>query len=67
MLLVDASVWPLALRRDGSTAEPQVLLLGEALAGADAVVTTGLVLTLLKTDPDFSHAVRHVPFSLWRP
>jgi predicted nucleic acid-binding protein len=43
-LLVDTSVWSLALRRDGSTAEPEVRALAHALAGADAVVTTGLVL-----------------------
>lgn len=43
-LLVDTSVWSLALRRDGSTAEPQVRALADALAGADTVVTTGLVL-----------------------
>lgn len=44
MLLVDTSVWSLALRRDGSTTEPHVRRLHEALAGADVVVTTGLVL-----------------------
>lgn len=43
-LLVDTSVWSLALRRDGSTNGPQVCVLMEALAGADSVVTTGLVL-----------------------
>jgi predicted nucleic acid-binding protein len=43
-LLVDTSVWSLALRRDGSTAQPQVRALADALAGADTVVTTGLVL-----------------------
>jgi len=43
-LLVDTSVWSLAFRSDGSTQEPQVRLLSEALAGADAVYTTGLVL-----------------------
>ena len=43
-LLVDTSIWSLALRHDGSTAEPQVRALADALAGADAVVTTGLVL-----------------------
>lgn len=42
--LVDTSVWSLALRRDGSADAPQVRLLQEALAGSDAVVTTGLVL-----------------------
>lgn len=43
-LLVDTSVWSLAFRRDGSTHEPEVLVLSEALAGAAAVYTTGLVL-----------------------
>lgn len=43
-LLVDTSVWSLALRRDGSTAAREVIALREALNGADAVVTTGLVL-----------------------
>ena len=42
--LVDTSVWSLALRRDGSTNAPAVRALQEALAGSDAVVTTGLVL-----------------------
>lgn len=43
-LLVDTSVWSLALRRDASIAEPEVLQLKDALMGADVVVTTGLVL-----------------------
>ena len=43
-LLVDASVWSLALRRDGQSSAPAVLALQDALAGSDAVVTTGLVL-----------------------
>jgi predicted nucleic acid-binding protein len=43
-LLVDTSVWSLALRRDGSAAEPEVQLLKDALMGADVVVTTGLVM-----------------------
>lgn len=43
-LLVDTSVWSLALRRDGSTSAPEVRVLHEALEGSDAVVTTGLVL-----------------------
>jgi predicted nucleic acid-binding protein len=43
-LLVDTSVWSLALRRDGSTESREVIALREALDGADAVVTTGLVL-----------------------
>jgi predicted nucleic acid-binding protein len=43
-LLVDTSVWSLALRRDGIHSEPEVRFLLEALGGADTVVTTGLVL-----------------------
>ena len=43
-LSVDTSVWSLALRRDGPRAEPAVAALHEALLGAEAVVTTGLVL-----------------------
>ncbi len=43
-LLVDTSVWSRALRRDGSTESKEVVALREALDGADAVVTTGVVL-----------------------
>jgi len=43
-LLVDTSVWSLALRRDASASEPAVQQLKDALMGADVVVTTGLVL-----------------------
>ena len=43
-LLVDTSVWSLALRRDASASEPEVHALKDALLGADVVVTTGLVL-----------------------
>ena len=43
-LLVDTSVWSLALRRDASVADPEVRALKDALLGADIVVTTGLVL-----------------------
>ena len=43
-LLVDTSVWSLALRRDASAGEPEVQALVDALAGSDVVVTTGLVL-----------------------
>jgi predicted nucleic acid-binding protein len=43
-LLVDTSVWSLALRRDVEAAEPEVHELKDALFGADVVVTTGLVL-----------------------
>jgi predicted nucleic acid-binding protein len=43
-LLVDTSVWSLALRRDADASEPAVHALKDALMGADVVVTTGLVL-----------------------
>ncbi|MDP3610588.1 MAG: PIN domain-containing protein [Rubrivivax sp.] len=43
-LLVDTSVWSLALRRDSQTQEPEVQALIEALGGSDVVVTAGLVL-----------------------
>ncbi len=43
-LLVDTSVWSLALRRDGSVDAPEVRHLQDALAGADVVVITGLIL-----------------------
>jgi predicted nucleic acid-binding protein len=43
-LLVDTSVWSLALRRDSSASEPEVHALKDALLGNDVVVTTGLVL-----------------------
>lgn len=43
-LFVDTSVWSLALRQDAPVGAPEVAALGEALAGAQVVVTTGLVL-----------------------
>jgi predicted nucleic acid-binding protein len=44
-LLVDTSVWSLALRRSAAAAtEPEVHALKQALAGAAQVVTTGLIL-----------------------
>lgn len=43
-LLVDTSVWSLALRRDSASSEPEVEALRNALEGGDFVVTTGLVL-----------------------
>lgn len=43
-LLVDTSVWSLALRRDTQAEEPEVRALKDALSGSDVVVTTGLVL-----------------------
>ena len=44
MLLVDTSVWSLALRRDQAVHVPQVQALRAALEGDEIVVTTGLVL-----------------------
>lgn len=43
-LLVDTSVWSLALRRDIEASDPEVHHLKEALLGSEVVVTTGLVL-----------------------
>lgn len=43
-LLVDTSVWSLALRRDGTPTAVEVRALQDAIMGSDAVVTTGLVL-----------------------
>lgn len=43
-LLIDTSVWSLALRRDAEATEPEVHHLKDALLGAEVVVTTGLVL-----------------------
>jgi predicted nucleic acid-binding protein len=43
-LLVDTSVWSLALRRDQASAVPPVSALRDALEGDEIVVTTGLVL-----------------------
>ncbi|MFH1764483.1 MAG: PIN domain-containing protein [Gemmatimonadota bacterium] len=43
-LLVDTSVWSLALRRDNPATLPEVRALGEALDSGDLVVTTGLIL-----------------------
>jgi len=44
MLLVDTSVWSLALRRDIVAVQPEVRQLQQALLGEQTVVTTGLVL-----------------------
>ena len=44
ILLVDTSVWSLALRRDVEVTTPEVGALKEALLGSDTVVTTALVL-----------------------
>jgi predicted nucleic acid-binding protein len=43
-LLVDTSVWSLALRRDVEQSAPEVVALRHALLGIDQVFTTGLVL-----------------------
>ena len=43
-LLVDTSVWSLALRRDAELQTPEVVVLRNALLGADQVFSTGLVL-----------------------
>lgn len=43
-LFVDTSVWSRALRRDGDPGSPHVGRLRQALAGGEAVHTTGLVL-----------------------
>ncbi|MCL2464283.1 MAG: PIN domain-containing protein [Micrococcales bacterium] len=43
-LLVDTSVWSLALRRDTPPNNPEVEALRRALAGAELVATTGLIL-----------------------
>jgi len=43
-LLVDTSVWSLALRRDSPPETPEVRRLSEALRGGDDLFTTGLVL-----------------------
>lgn len=43
-LLVDTSVWSLALRRDAEATEPEVQHLKDALLGSGVVVTTGQVL-----------------------
>jgi predicted nucleic acid-binding protein len=43
-LLVDTSVWSLALRRDAEQTAPEVAALRDALLGADQVFTTGLIL-----------------------
>lgn len=42
-LLVDTSVWSLAYRRDDPPATREVVVLREALAGGDRVVTTGVI------------------------
>ncbi|MEO7242112.1 MAG: PIN domain-containing protein [Variovorax sp.] len=43
-LLVDTSVWSLALRRDAADITPELIALKNATSGADVIVTTGMVL-----------------------
>lgn len=43
-LLVDTSVWSLALRRDAPAQVAEVATLRESLASGDAVATTGVIL-----------------------
>jgi predicted nucleic acid-binding protein len=43
-MLVDTSVWSLALRRDQDGGRPEVTALRAALEGGDMVVVTGLIL-----------------------
>jgi predicted nucleic acid-binding protein len=43
-LLVDTSVWSLALRRDAPPDVPEVRALRDALAGREIVATTGVIL-----------------------
>ncbi|MGH8319438.1 MAG: type II toxin-antitoxin system VapC family toxin [Steroidobacteraceae bacterium] len=43
-LLVDTSVWSLALRRDRPADEPHVGALQAGLRGGESIVTTGLIL-----------------------
>jgi hypothetical protein len=49
-LLVDTSVWSLALRRDTPPDVPEVGALRHALAGGDLVATTGIILQELLQD-----------------
>ena len=43
-LLVDTSVWSLALRRDAPQAAPEINALADALHAGRSIVTTGLIL-----------------------
>ena len=43
-LLVDTSVWSMALRRDAAPDLPEVRALGDALESGELVVTTGIIL-----------------------
>jgi hypothetical protein len=69
-LLVDKSVWSLALRRDVEQSAPEVVSLRHALLGTDQVFTTGLVLQELlqgfagpKAEPSWSIASQRSPSS----
>ena len=44
MILVDTSVWSLALRRDRPSSHPEVVRLTESLEVGEEVFTTGLVI-----------------------
>lgn len=44
MILVDTSVWSLALRRDSSAKSPAIARLSRALERSEEVYTTGLIL-----------------------
>lgn len=46
-LLVDTSVWSLALRRDAEATAPELRRLKDVLLGSELVVTTGLILQAL--------------------
>lgn len=59
-VLVDTSVWSLALRRDAEADEPEVQALKAALLGDDIVVTTGLVLQELLQGFSGPKAKRHI-------
>jgi len=59
-LLVDTSVWSLALRRDTQTQGPEVQALIDALSGDGVVVTMGLVVQELLqgfSDPKAASAI----------
>jgi predicted nucleic acid-binding protein len=43
-ILVDTSVWSLALRSSGGPISPKVVLLGDCLDRGDEIMTTGLVI-----------------------
>lgn len=63
-MLVDTSVWSLALRRDDDTGRPEVEALHEALLGEDIVVMTGLVLQELLQGFTGPKAREHIEESL---